>query len=288
MTATKSDAAGGAIAVRATLPPLSLVAGGFTLIELIIALALVALITVLLFSGLRLGSRSWDGVDRVAERNAELRSARGFLNGALMQARDLVVRFADEDRQVFAGNASSLEFVAPLSEHVGVPGLYVLRLALEGRGKDSRLVLTRWLLHPDVLAGNAETPEWKPLDPASPGISGDPAREQDLAAGVFGQTVLLEGAGEFQLTYFGIADAEGAVGGGSAPALAVKTPPVGQVGRDGEEPEGEWYEEWVEQPHPPKLIRVRLTSRRQDWPDSVIRLPKVDQSQVQQTQSGVQ
>jgi general secretion pathway protein J len=288
MTATKSGAAVGAIAVRAPLPPLSLVAGGFTLIELIIALALVALITVLLFSGLRLGSRAWDGVDRVAERNAELRSARGFLNGALMQARDLVVRFADEDRQVFAGNATSLEFVAPLSEHVGVPGLYVLRLGLEGRDEDSRLVLTRWLLHPDVLAGNAEAPEWKPLDPASPGISGDPAREQDLAAGVFGQTVLLEGVGEFQLTYFGIADAEGAVGGGSAPALAVKTPPVGQVGRDGEEPEGEWYEEWVEQPHPPKLIRVRLTSRRQDWPDSVIRLPKVDQSQVQQTQFGPQ
>ena len=73
--------------------------------------------------------------------------------------------------------------MAPLSEHVGVPGLYVLRLGVEGRGERSRLVLTRWLLHPDVLLGKADTPEWKPLDPASPGISGAPAADKDLAAG---------------------------------------------------------------------------------------------------------
>ena len=144
---------------------------GFTLIELIIALALVALITVLLFSGLRLGSRAWDGVDTVAERNAELRSARGFLDRTLSQARDLVLRYDAQDHQVFAGDATSLEFVAPLSEHVGIPGLYVLRLGLEGDGKDLNLVLTRWLLHPDVLSGGADAPEWQPLDPGSPGIS---------------------------------------------------------------------------------------------------------------------
>ena len=64
-------------------------AQGFTLIELIIALALIALITLLLFSGLRLGTRAWDGVDTVSERHAELRSARTFLDQALRQARDL-------------------------------------------------------------------------------------------------------------------------------------------------------------------------------------------------------
>jgi general secretion pathway protein J len=265
---------------RVDLAPPS-AARGFTLIELIIALALVALITVLLFSGLRLGSRAWDGVDAVAERNAELRSARGFLDRALMQSRDLVLRFDEEDRQTFAGNATNLEFVAPLSEHVGVPGLYVLRLGLDGRGEHSRLVLTRWLLHPDVLAGNADAPEWEPLDPDSPADIDSVSTDRDLAAGAFGQTVLLEQVGELELAYFGVAEQESQAG-----TQTTGGGPSGQVGLGDEEPEGQWYAEWVGQPHPPKLIRVHLTSRRQDWPDSIIRLPQVEQALGGQIQVG--
>ncbi len=257
---------------------------GFTLIELIIALALVALITVLLFSGLRLGSRAWDGVDTVAERNAELRSARGFLDRTLSQARDLVLRYDAQDHQVFAGDATSLEFVAPLSEHVGIPGLYVLRLGLEGDGKDLKLVLTRWLLHPDVLNGDAEAPEWQPLDPGSPGISGDPEEEPDMSVGAFGQTALLEGVATFELAYFGVAEEAGL--NASASGQSVRSTGGVQAGGKGTEEEGQWYEEWTNQTHPPKLIRVRLTSRRQDWPDSIVRLPQVDQASGTQIQTG--
>jgi general secretion pathway protein J len=259
-------------------------AQGFTLIELIIALALIALITLLLFSGLRLGTRAWDGVDAVSERHADLRSARTFLDQALRQARDLSLRLEDQDRQVFTGNADSLEFVAPLSEHVGIPGLYVLRLGVEGGGERSRLVLTRWLLHPDVLLGKAGTPEWRPLDPASPGISGAPAADKDLAAGAFGQTVLLEGVGEFGLTYFGVPGVTVGLDDQAAQAPKVQ----GQPDASGlnEEPQGAWYSEWVAQLHPPELVRVHLTSLRQGWPDSVIGLPRVDQAQGPAIQVG--
>ena len=259
-------------------------AQGFTLIELIIALALIALITLLLFSGLRLGTRAWDGVDAVSERHAELRSARTFLDQALRQSRDLSLRLDDQDRQVFTGNADSLEFVAPLSEHVGIPGLYVLRLGVEGRGERSRLVLTRWLLHPDVLLGQAGTPDWKPLDPASPGISGAPAADKDLAAGAFGQTVLLEGVGEFGLAYFGVPEESVGLNDPAAKAPSAQ----GQLDATGlgEEPQGAWYPEWVAQPHPPELIRVHLTSHRQGWPDSVIGLSRVDQAQGPAIQVG--
>jgi general secretion pathway protein J len=270
-----------ACAIRTKVRP-----NGFTLIELVIALALVALITVLLFSGLRLGSRAWDGVDTVAERNAELRSARGFLDRTLSQARDLVLRYDAQDHQVFAGDATSLEFVAPLSEHVGIPGLYVLRLGLEGGSKDARLVLTRWLLHPDVLSGNAEAPEWQPLEPGSPGISSDPKEETDMSAGAFGQTALLEDVGVFELAYYGVAEEaelNTAVSGQSATRKSTRS---ARAEGDGPEEEGQWYEEWTKQPHPPKLIRVRLTSRRQDWPDSVVRLPQVDQAAGAQIQTG--
>ena len=46
-------------------------AGGFTLVELLIAFVLVALISLLLFSGLRLGLRSWGGVEAAAEIHAD-------------------------------------------------------------------------------------------------------------------------------------------------------------------------------------------------------------------------
>lgn len=261
---------------------------GFTLIELIIALALIALITLLLFSGLRLGARAWDGVDALAERHAELRSARTFLDQALRQSRDLTLRLEDQDHQVFAGNADSLEFAAPLSEYVGVPGLYILRLGLDGRGENRRLVLTRWLLHPDVLLGEGGTPEWEPLDPASPGISGAPAEDKDLAAGAFGQTVLLEGVEDFDLAYFGVAeeiDGLTPAAGAQPGQPAVPQDPDGVPGLDNE-PEGQWYEEWVGQPHPPELVRLRLTSTRQGWPDSLIGLPRVDQAQTGPIQVG--
>jgi len=254
---------------------------GFTLIELIIALALIALITLLLFSGLRLGARAWDGVDALAERHAEVRSARTFLDQALRQSRDLTLRLEDQDHQVFAGNADSLEFAAPLSEDVGVPGLYILRLGLDGRGKNRRLVLTRWLLHPDVLLGEGGTPEWEPLDPASPGISGAPAEDKDLAAGAFGQTVLLDGVEDFELAYFGVAeeiDGLTQAAGAQPGQPEVPQDPNGVPGLD-KEPEGQCSEEWVGQPHPPELVRLRLTSTRQGWPDSLIGLPRVDQAQ---------
>jgi general secretion pathway protein J len=256
---------------------------GFTLIELIIALALIALITLLLFSGLRLGARAWDGVDALAERHAELRSARTFLDQALRQSRDLTLLLEDQEHQVFVGNGDSLEFAAPLSEYVGVPGLYILRLGLDGRGENRRLVLTRWLLHPDVLLGDDSTPEWMPLDPGSPGISGAPAEDKDLAAGAFGQTVLLDGVEDFELAYFGVAeeiDGLTQVAGTDAGPGQPEVPqdPNGVPGLENE-PEGQWYDEWVGQPHPPELVRLRLTSTRQGWPDSLIGLPRVDQAQ---------
>jgi general secretion pathway protein J len=259
---------------------------GFTLIELVIALALVSLITVLLFSGLRLGSRAWDGVDAVAERNAELRSARGFLDRTLSQARDLVLTVDAQEHQVFTGDVASLEFVAPLSEHVGIPGLYVLRLGLEGSGRDTRLVLTRWLLHPDVLKGNADAPEWQPLDPRSPGISSGRAEERDMAAGAYGQTVLLDGVGVFDLAYFGTLEEVG-LGGGSATGTSLQSSRGVQATGQGTESEDKWYDQWVSQRHPPKLIRVRLTSSRQVWPDSIVRLPQVEQTVGSSTQASL-
>jgi general secretion pathway protein J len=220
---------------------------GFTLVELIIALAMIGLIALLLFSGLRLGTRSWERVEALAERTAEPRIARDFLARALEQIRPVQVTFDAERVLVFSGNEQNLEFVAPLSEHVGTPGLYVLRLSLV-EGEKDRLVLTRWLLQPDVLDGLGDIPEWEPFDgQASRADAGLLDEDEDRAAGAFGRTLLIEDVAELDIGYFGIAQGE---------------------------QEEEWHREWLGESRLPSAVRIHLTTKEQTWPDMLIRLPE--------------
>ncbi len=214
-------------------------APGFTLVELLIALVLVAIILVLLFSGLRLGSRAWEGVDTVSERVSDQRVAHNFIARTIGQTRDVSLVFDGLERPVFAGEAQRLEWVAPLSEHVGIPGLYVLRLELEDAGEHPRLVLTRWLLHPDVLEGGDDHPGWVPLDESSTLAADTGPLDRDVAGGVYGRTVLLPQVEDFQLAYFGVAEGE-------------------------QDPD--WLDTWVAQPRPPLLVRLALSTPAQSWP----------------------
>ncbi len=224
---------------------------GFTLVELLIALSLISIITLLLFSGLRLGTRSWEAVDTVSERVADLRIARNLIERSLRQTRALSVTLDAVEVPVFAGDAEGVEWVAPLSDHVGIPGLYILRLTLEDGGDYPRLVLTRWLLHPEVLAGTDDVPAWEPLMDQV-GAAGDLGPfDRDLAAGAYGRTILLPQVARFQLQYFGIQTGTFEAGG----------------------IEGEWVDDWVDQPEPPQLVRLSLTTPKQGWPAAMIRLP---------------
>ena len=116
---------------------------------------------------------------------------------------------------------------------------------------EAQLVLTRWLLHPDVLEGFGGIPEWEPFE-GGRGISDSGPLEEDLAAGAYGRTLLLDGVAELEITYFGIDEGM-------------------------EEPD--WYPEWLEQPRMPLAIRIHLTTLEQSWPDMLILLPQLDQRQ---------
>ncbi len=218
--------------------------------ELLIAFVLVALISILLFSGLRLGMRTWEGVETSAEHNAELRLARDFLERVLSQSRPITLTLDAEPHLIFTGNGQNLEFVSPLSEQVGIPGLYILRLGLVATGERGSLVLTRWLLNPDVLAGTNEIPEWQPL--GTQGVSSGILEDQDVAAGAFGTSVLIENVEEFEIAYFGFPE-------GEDPAVAVDA-------------KGEWQATWQGRAMPPQAVRVHLTTPYRVWPDLIIRL----------------
>ena len=219
---------------------------GFTLVELLIALAMVSLIAVLLFSGLRLGARAWDGVDASAERTGAVRLAHEFLLRTLTQARAATLVFEGTSVPVFAGDAERVEYAAPLSEHVGVPGLYVLRLGTEKAGRRQALVLTRWLMHPEVLKGDDEIPAWEPLKKDTQMKLASVPLDQDAASGAFGRTLLLDDVAAFEISYFGVA--------------AGDTDP-------------DWHKDWLEQGALPSLIRIHLITSDQTWPDLIVALP---------------
>lgn len=223
-------------------------ARGFTLIELVIALAIIGLISLLLFSGLRLGGRSWEAVETVGERLSGLRLADGFLRRTLSQTRPTTAPYDGQIVQVFAGESERLEWVAPLSDHVGLSGLYILRLQLEGSGEARNLILTRWLLHPEILEGGDEVPLWEPMSEQDTGAGSleDLRPDLDTADGAFGRVLLLKGVSRFELAYHGLVDGDS---------------------------EPDWHEEWLGQTRQPNLVRIRLETTEQSWPDIVVALP---------------
>lgn len=135
---------------------------GFTLVELLIALSLLALMSAVLFGSLRLAGRTWDAGEAKAEANSGMRLAGDYLRTQLSAQHPQRMRRITEFPLLFSGKGDELRFAAPLPGRVGVGGMWFYRLALiEGAGKGkSALVLERMV--PDV---NATTmPEFNSAD----------------------------------------------------------------------------------------------------------------------------
>jgi general secretion pathway protein J len=99
--------------------------GGFTLLELLVAMTLFAVMALLVFDGLRLGIRSWQAVDVHTERSEELRLVLGFLRSQLGQARGLIYTDAERRQHLsFVGEAGRLSWVAPFPGYLPQAGLY--------------------------------------------------------------------------------------------------------------------------------------------------------------------
>ena len=146
--------------------------GGFTLLELLVAITLMGLVLVALYGGLRVGMNSWESGETRAEAVNRQRSVQEFLRRQLAQS--VTVHVANErgERLVrFAGQANAIEFVAPLLAYLGQAGLYWIRL--EGREGQLRML-------------------WRPYLTA------------DAEAGELQETVLLEGVTTMEWAYFGV------------------------------------------------------------------------------------
>ena len=115
---------------------------GFTLVELLVALALAGIVMVLLTDELRLASLGFGQISHKSEQLAVRRDVEDLLRRELGSA---VAAPLIANELPFTGTASSMKFVS-LSDDSG-PGLYQVELGFQAQD-GGRLVLTRRLVEP--------------------------------------------------------------------------------------------------------------------------------------------
>ncbi len=130
---------------------------GFTLVELTIALVLLALLAAVLFGSLNLAGTSLDRGEAKVDATSGMRLAEAFLRTNLEGQHPLRMRKIAELPLLFAGERDELRYAAPLPARVIDGGIWYFRLAVDSADARSPLVLQRAL--PDL--GDTRMPEFR-------------------------------------------------------------------------------------------------------------------------------
>lgn len=117
-------------------------AAGFTLLEVLLALSIGALVLVAAFGGLQLGMRAWSAGAAEGERLEMQQAVLDWITRQLGAARPLPLEpgSGQRARPVFDGRPDGVRFVAPLAAQFGPPGLRLVSLTA-GPGDDGGLHL---------------------------------------------------------------------------------------------------------------------------------------------------
>lgn len=145
---------------------------GFTLVEVLVALAVLALVVAFGFTGLRHAADAWAVLDRQGRHAADLGAVQDVLRSLIAGA----YPEAEPDGRgsyvvAFQGRGDALDFVARMPARTELPGFRRITLALDDGEGGRRLVL---------------------------GWAGEPAQGEGA-----GSTVLVEGVRALRVRYFG-------------------------------------------------------------------------------------
>lgn len=122
--------------------------GGFTLVELLLALGLMSMLLALAYGGLRAATRAADRGQTILQDSGRIRMAHQFVRKQLNQMTPLVFYESEDraERMVFMGSADRIRFVAPMPGYLGFGGPQVQELAIERGDGGLELVLYHALL----------------------------------------------------------------------------------------------------------------------------------------------
>lgn len=149
---------------------------GFTLIEMLVAISVAALLVSLVYGAIRVGQRSAHALSAQAEESEIMLIGWRFLHDAVTRSRPLGDPLDTTNQTGFRGTSDSLEFVAEVPAYVGIGGTMRIRLDIEADIDGEQLVLSR------------ERYDKSPLAQGAPAIE---------------QAVLIENLERLQISYLG-------------------------------------------------------------------------------------
>ena len=108
-------------------------AAGFTLIEVVVAITLLSLICLALFSAIHLSTRAWERSAAPLETALETQAIAGLMRRQLAQTHAIFAQDGGDTVAAFYGDARTMRFISPLPSHRGVGGLYAIEFSINAR-----------------------------------------------------------------------------------------------------------------------------------------------------------
>ena len=178
---------------------------GFTLLELLIALAVTTAVVALMFAGFGMIGRSEERNQRVMERSERMLVVSQWLGRKFDALRLLSRRDGDVFVNFFSGNAAGVIWVAPLPERGDAGGLHVFRmtplrhengrvdLSVEALPYDGALMALDWnIALRETLLSDVRTLQWYYQD----GRTGDWVQQWDASKAGYPARIKLDIADE--------------------------------------------------------------------------------------------
>lgn len=132
---------------------------GFTLVEVLVALALVAIMLTMVTETYRFGRQAWERVEEM-DKSTSVASVQSFVADLLAGAMPVVETTPQTgERLVFEGGPQRIRFVANTRGHTDVGGLYLFEIGLD-ESPDVRGTIRKALIVRQVLYRSGATINW--------------------------------------------------------------------------------------------------------------------------------
>lgn len=155
--------------------------GGFTLLELLVAITLFSMLAVMMYGGVSFGVRAWEISAQIERESGGVGAVQALLRRAVSQTTLVFYRDprqkTQKTRVAFAGGRDKLVIVGPMSQFVGLGGRYRIGFNTVGAGRNRDLVII-----------------WEAFRVGDPNFSFTSKAETE---------VLLRGIESVQISYFG-------------------------------------------------------------------------------------
>ncbi|MCP3868263.1 MAG: prepilin-type N-terminal cleavage/methylation domain-containing protein [Gammaproteobacteria bacterium] len=141
---------------------------GFTLLEVLIAIALFGITLSLLLGAFRFTSKAWEKGETAAAETTDLQVVHRVFQGMLGRAFPVAIEEDTDSNFAFEGSDSMLKFAAFLPPYPDRAGLYRIQFTIAREGDKHRLTVSRDRFNPDDFQDGAVKKEHTALLLESP------------------------------------------------------------------------------------------------------------------------